>query len=57
MVKRQKTKAIIAKRYKNKRRISLFSREKKNYESKTIDDTNLDQANNKYCNRKNITSN
>ena len=48
MIKRWKTKAIAAKYCRDRRGISLFSKEERNYESEIGDDTNLNQANNKY---------
>lgn len=39
---------MAAKRYRNKRGINLSSRNHENYKSDTRDDTDLDQANNKY---------
>lgn len=53
IVEKEKTKALTAKHHKNRGRISLFSKEKKNYESDIRDNMNLDQANtNIYCNFK-----
>lgn len=57
IIKRQKIKIITAKRHRNRKGINLFGREEKNYKSETIDDTNPDQANNKYGNRKKIIGN
>ncbi len=48
MVKRRKIKAIIAKRCRNKGGISLSSKKEKNYNSDTIDNTDLDQTKSKY---------
>lgn len=48
ITKRWKAKARAAKHHKAKKEISLFSIEKKNYKSNIKDDTNWDQANNKY---------
>lgn len=48
MVERLKTEAIAAKRHRNQRRISLFNKKEENYENDIRDDTNLDQANDKY---------
>lgn len=48
MVEKQKIKAIVTKHQRVKRRISLFSEEKENYESDTRNETILDQANEKY---------
>ena len=48
MVERQKTKTMATKRCKDREGISLSSEKEGNYESNTRDDTDLDQANNKY---------
>lgn len=48
MVERQKTKAIITKCQKTRRRISLSSKVEKNYENNTKNKTDQDQSNNKY---------
>lgn len=39
---------MIAKRHRNKRGISFFSKKEENYENNIRDDINPDQANNKY---------
>ena len=48
MVERRKTKAIAAKRRRDRGGIILSSEKERNYESYTKDDTDLDQANDKY---------
>lgn len=48
MVKRQKIEAMAIKRRKDRGEIILFSREKENHESETKDDTDPDQAKDKY---------
>ncbi len=48
MVERRKTEAIVAKRYRNRRKISLFSEKEENYDSDIANDTDLDQAEDKY---------
>ena len=48
MFERQKTEAIAAKRRKDRRRISLSKGKEGNHKSNTGDDTDLDQAKNKY---------
>ena len=48
MMEKRKTKAMAAKHRKDRREISLSSEEKGNYESNTKDDTDPDQADNKY---------
>ena len=48
MVERRKTEAIATKRYRDRGGISLSNEEERNYESNTRDDTDPDQANNKY---------
>ena len=42
MVKKQKTKAMITKCYKNRKRISLSYKKEKNYESDIKDNINSD---------------
>ena len=42
MVEKQKTKARAAKHYKNNEKISLSNEKKKNDDSNTIDNTDLD---------------
>lgn len=39
---------MAIKRYSNRGKISLFSEKKRNYESDTKDNTDLNQVNNKY---------
>ncbi len=46
MVERRKIEAMVAKYQKSKERISLSSKEEKNYESNTRDKTDQDQDNN-----------
>ncbi len=46
MVKRRKTKSMVAKRWRARKRISLSSEEEENYKSDTRDETDPDQANN-----------
>ena len=48
MVKKQKTKIIVAICHKNKVKISLSNRRKKNYKNNTKNNTNLNQTDNKY---------
>ena len=48
MVERQKIEFMAAKRHRNKRRISSSSREERNHESNTRDDTYPDQAKDQY---------
>lgn len=48
MMKRQKTKAIIIKRCKIKKKINLSSRDKNNYENNTRDDMDANQVHDKY---------
>ena len=48
MIERQKTETIVTKCYKDRKRISLSSRDERNYKSNTRDNTNPDQANGKY---------
>ena len=48
MVERQKTEAMAAKRYRDRRRTSFSSKKEGNYESDTKNDVDPDQANNKY---------
>lgn len=47
-IKRQKTKAMVAKRCRNRRGINLFNRKEENHKNDTRDDTNPDQAEDKY---------
>lgn len=47
-MKRWKTKAMAAKRRRNRREISLSSEEERNYESNTKKDTDPEQADDKY---------
>ena len=47
-MERWKTKAMTAKRRRNRRGISLSIEKKKNYESNTEDDMDPNQADNKY---------
>lgn len=42
MLKKQKTKTMVAKRYRVKRRIDLSNKRKRNYKSDTRDDTSPD---------------
>lgn len=48
MIKRQKVEAMGVKYYKNRTKISLSSRKKRNYEANIRDNTNLNKDNNKY---------
>lgn len=44
MLKRQKTKSIIAKQYRNRREISFFNKKKRNYENNIRDNMDLNKA-------------
>lgn len=61
IVKKQKTKTIVAKYCSDRGEISLSRKQKENYNSKTIDNTDLDQAKDKCqvltCNGGEVTSN
>ena len=48
MVKKRKTKTMTVKCHRNRRRNSLSSREKGNYQCEIGDNTNSDQVDNKY---------
>lgn len=48
MIEKQKTKAIAAKYCRTKKGINLFSKEKKNYKCDIKNNTDSNQANNKY---------
>lgn len=48
IIERRKTKTIVAKYKRARGEISFFSKEDKDYESDTENETDLDQANNKY---------
>lgn len=48
MVEKQRIKAMAAKLQRAREGVSLSSKEKKNYESDTKDEIDLNQANNKY---------
>lgn len=48
MIEKQKTEAMTAKRHKNRRGISLFNAKKENYESETKNNTDPNQAKDKY---------
>lgn len=48
MVEKRKTKAMTMKHCKDRRGFSLFNEEKANYKSNIKDDTDWDQADNKY---------
>ena len=47
-VEKRKTKALTIKRRKDRRGLSLFNEKEGNYKSDNEDDTDLDQANDKY---------
>ena len=48
MMERRKIEAMSARRQRARRRISFFSKEERSYKSDTGDETDLDQADNKY---------
>lgn len=48
IIKKQRTKAIVAKRQRIRKEISLSNEEEKNYESDIRDKTNPDQADDEY---------
>lgn len=48
IIEKRKTEGMVAKYWKTKGKISLFSKKEKNYESNIKDKINLDKANDRY---------